>query len=280
MAKLYSAILGESDQYECRPLFLREDDDQITSHPVRAVEIAKWMITAARVATGNRRRVLEDGPDVMNSDDEDSKKEEHGEELHGMYAQGCASLEQTRLTEQQAQAQRAAGYMKDTPGLDTLLSDSSRISTPLPSSANSDDEDWSWMTEGQRKLAEVAKAKLAENPVKALPPPRPATRIPDPEVQAPAKGAEVKVTRTKSKAAAPSRAPADQPTEAKASTRTKGQAKGQAKGQESPETKVSTPIQTRGAVKRKASGAGNLRSGGGSGQTETGVLQMATPSKT
>jgi hypothetical protein len=47
-------------------------------------------------------------------------------------------------------------------------------------------------------------------------------------------------------------------------------------GQESPETKVSHPMVTRG----RASGAGSLRGVVGSGQTEIGVLQMATPSKT
>jgi hypothetical protein len=58
------------------------------------------MITAARVATGNRPRVLEDGPDVMNSDDEDSKTEEHGDKLTGMYVNRCFSLDQARISEQ------------------------------------------------------------------------------------------------------------------------------------------------------------------------------------
>jgi hypothetical protein len=46
-------------------------------------------------------------------------------------------------------------------------------------------------------------------------------------------------------------------------------------GQESPETKVSHPMQTR----RQASRAGGLRSGGGSGQTDTCVASF-NPSKT
>jgi hypothetical protein len=43
------------------------------------------MNIAAQVATGNRRMVLEDGPDKMNSDDDDAPEEEHGDELTGMY---------------------------------------------------------------------------------------------------------------------------------------------------------------------------------------------------
>jgi hypothetical protein len=80
-SELYSMILQGSDSFERPPLFLREDCDQITSHPMWAIEVPKWMITGARIATGNRRRVLENGPDVMNSEDEDAVKEEHGEEL-------------------------------------------------------------------------------------------------------------------------------------------------------------------------------------------------------
>jgi hypothetical protein len=43
------------------------------------------MSTAAQVSLGGRDFVLENGPDVMNSSDEDSKTEEHGEVLTGMY---------------------------------------------------------------------------------------------------------------------------------------------------------------------------------------------------
>jgi hypothetical protein len=40
------------------------------------------------VATGNCRRVLENGPNVMNSDEEDALKEEHGDVLDGCTRQG------------------------------------------------------------------------------------------------------------------------------------------------------------------------------------------------
>jgi hypothetical protein len=51
-------------------------------------KVPGWMNTAAKVATGNRRRVLENGPDVMNSDEEDAIKAEQGDALEGMYTPG------------------------------------------------------------------------------------------------------------------------------------------------------------------------------------------------
>jgi hypothetical protein len=104
----YTAILQAAQSYEHRPIFLREDSEQITSDPVMAEKVPKWMNTAAQVATGNRARVLEDGPDKMNSDEEDAGKEEHGDDLKGVYAPGCSSLDQARMTQAQVAAQKAA----------------------------------------------------------------------------------------------------------------------------------------------------------------------------
>jgi hypothetical protein len=260
-SELYEAILNESDQFECPPLFMREDCDELTSHPVWALKIGQWMITAARVATGSRPRVLEDGPDVMNSDDEDSKKDEHGEELTGMYANGCSTLEEARMTEQQAQVQRASVTFSS--------------SLALPKSTSPTGEDWSWMSEKQRKLAEAAVQLMALS----SPPPRPATRIPEPEFQAPAKAGPLEITKailapavdipeSFTKAVASPRAPADQPTGTKVPPRKKGRAK----GQESPGTKVPPPtvdrppMATRSSTKKQPSGAGGLGGVTGSGQ--------------
>jgi hypothetical protein len=71
----------------------------------------------------------------------------------------------------------------------------------------------------------------------------------------------------KKKAASAQREPADRPKGAKAPPPTKGQ--------ESPVAKATHPMQTR----KRASGAGGLRPGGGSGQTDTCVAQ-GNPSKT
>jgi predicted RNase H-like HicB family nuclease len=103
----YAAILQEAQSYERPPLFLREDSEQITSDPIMAEKELGWMNTAAHVATGNRRRVLEDGPGKMNSDDEDATKEEHGDELTGVYTQG-STLESAKMTQAQVAAQKAA----------------------------------------------------------------------------------------------------------------------------------------------------------------------------
>jgi hypothetical protein len=247
--ELYSAILQASDSYERPPIFLREDCEDITSHQVWSIEVPKWLITAARVATGSRRRVLEDGPDTMNSEDEDAKKEERGDELTGMYAPGRATLEDARLSEEQAQLQRAAASSKDTfrssiPALSAP--EFERKPTPLTTPVNSDDEEMSYE---QRRALNTGKKMAAKSTPKA--------------------------PKVAPKAAAPPQAPADQPKGAKAPTPTKGQAK----GQESPETKVSTPMETRGQAKTKACRAGGMRDVAGSGQMETGVLQAVTPSK-
>jgi hypothetical protein len=78
------------------------------------------------------------------------------------------------------------------------------------------------------------------------------------------------------KAVLSSRAPADQSTGAKDS-----KLKGHAKGQESPGTKVPPPMATQSqTIAKTGSGAGGFRGVDGLGQTEIGVLQMATHSKT
>jgi hypothetical protein len=93
-----------------------------------------------------------------------------------------------------------------------------RKPTPLGTPVNSDEEDVSWDQQRAanlgKKMAGKKKAPYAE-------------RIPDPVVQAPAKGAPLeikKADKSETKAAAPPRAPADQPKGAKAPTPTKGSA--------------------------------------------------------
>jgi hypothetical protein len=68
----YARLFQASQSFENPPLFLKEDSEQITSDPVLAAHVPVWMNTAAQVATGNRKLVLEDGPDKMNSDDDDA----------------------------------------------------------------------------------------------------------------------------------------------------------------------------------------------------------------
>jgi hypothetical protein len=87
--------------------------------------------------------------------------------------------------------------------------------------------------------------------------------VAEPSVQAPAVGKPVQIT----KAAASRQAPAVQPKGAKAPP--------PKKGQESPVAKATHPMSTR----QRASGSGDLRSGGGLGQTDT-CVDLFNPSKT
>jgi hypothetical protein len=69
-------------------VFLKEDNPAITSHPQMSELVPGWMNTASKVATGNRQRVLEDGRDVMNSDDEDALEDVKPDEEQNMYTAG------------------------------------------------------------------------------------------------------------------------------------------------------------------------------------------------
>jgi hypothetical protein len=65
------------------------------------------MNIAAQVSVGSRDLDKEDGPDTMNSSDEESLKEEHGDELTGMFTQGCTAP--VLLSKSETARQRAAG---------------------------------------------------------------------------------------------------------------------------------------------------------------------------
>jgi hypothetical protein len=266
----YASILQASQSFENPPLFLREDCDQIISNPVWSVEVPKWMATAANVATGSRRRVLENGPDVMKSDEEDALKEEHGEELTGMYAPGCASLDQAKLTEEQTQAQRAAPSSPD-------LRVPPRSQSPAYDSSDDDTLDspehiWS-QTKGvyrpnkawKKLLAQMALALPAPEPVRQSTPMTTPVNSDDEGMSGDQRSMAnlgkkmasrgVKTSPPRCPSAPETKAPKPVP-EAKALKPTKGQ--------ESPETKVSKPMETRAKTK-EASRAGGLRGVVGSG---------------
>jgi hypothetical protein len=86
----YSAILRAAQSFERPPIFLKEDSEQITDNPELVDKVPEWMNLVSQVATGNRRRVLEDGPDKMNSDDEEKEDVKPDEEL-SIYAPGMDS---------------------------------------------------------------------------------------------------------------------------------------------------------------------------------------------
>jgi hypothetical protein len=122
---------------------------------------------------------------------------------------------------------------------------SSRQPTPV----SSDTEDNGELTEDQKRCARVGKKKAVAASQRALPAPPPQKMLPGPAAQ--------------------KALPAPEPIpEAKASK--------PMKGQESPVAKATHPMAIR---RQEASRARGLRSGGGSGQTDTRVAK-GNPSKT
>jgi hypothetical protein len=113
----YEAILRESQKFELTPLFLREDCSAVTNDPILAASVPEWLAKSRQVATGNRRRVLEDGADVMSSSDEDDPDMVPDKET-GMYTAemdpkaGPRTLSQAEAMRQRmiAKANRAAGF--------------------------------------------------------------------------------------------------------------------------------------------------------------------------
>jgi hypothetical protein len=64
---------------------MREDSSIIAENEEWSESVPRWMITASRIATGSRRRVLENGPDTMRSSDEDALEYVKPDEEHNMY---------------------------------------------------------------------------------------------------------------------------------------------------------------------------------------------------
>jgi hypothetical protein len=104
----YEVILRESQQFENHPIFVKEDSEQVVNHPVYADKVPEWMAISKQVATGNRRRVLENGEDKMDSDDADDP-DMKPDELTGMYTEEMdPSKGPVLLTQSQVAAQKAA----------------------------------------------------------------------------------------------------------------------------------------------------------------------------
>jgi hypothetical protein len=155
----YTKLLQASQSFEHPPIFLKEDSEQITQDPVMAEKVPVWMTTAAQVATGNRKMVLEDGPDVMNSDDDDALEEEHGDKLTGVYTPGMDPKKgPVVLTQEQAAFQRAAAQ--------ALKAQAQKVpprsQSPIGGSSDEDDpngKEWVWsQTKGVMRKNKFFKA--------------------------------------------------------------------------------------------------------------------------
>jgi hypothetical protein len=60
-------IVSARDSFEHLPLFFASDQEEFKSQ-VDPSKIDEWMSTASQIATGGRRQVPEDSPDVINSE--------------------------------------------------------------------------------------------------------------------------------------------------------------------------------------------------------------------
>jgi hypothetical protein len=270
----YTAILQAAQSYARPPLFLREDSEQITRDPVMSEKVPGWMNTPAQVATGNRKRVLEDGPDKMNSDEEDATKEEHGDELTGVYTPG-ATLESAKMTQAQVAAQKAAAQAQKVPKIP-------RSQAPISGSSGDDDpqgSEYVWsQTKGcmrKNKHFRAPAASASSEKVISLPPP---VSSPAPAALSQKKVSPVVPIKMPSRPPTPVSVPADSPSPKgrKPVAKAVASQKAPAVQKPVPEANASKPMETR---KQAASRAGGLRPVGGSWQTDTCVAQ-GNPSKT
>jgi hypothetical protein len=76
-------IASARDSFEHLPLFFTSDQEELKNQ-VDPSKIDEWMTTAFQIATGGRKQIPEDGPDVMNSE-RHSDNEQHGDQLPGAY---------------------------------------------------------------------------------------------------------------------------------------------------------------------------------------------------
>jgi hypothetical protein len=128
----YAQIIQESQKFENPPLFLGSDCDQIVSDPVWAAKVPEWLCTAERVATGRRKRVLQNGPDTWNSDDEAVADVEPDKELNRYTEEMDPKLGPKVLSQAEAARQRAA---------EKALKNAKPPRPPTPGPGSSDDDD-------------------------------------------------------------------------------------------------------------------------------------------
>jgi hypothetical protein len=286
----YTAILQASQSFENPPIFLKEDSEQITSNPELAEKVPEWMSLATQVSTGSRRRVLENGPDKMKSDEEDDEKMVPDEEPN-MYAPGMdPSKGPIKLSPSQVAAQKAAAK--------ALKNSKVPPRSQSPANGSSDEDDpngseyiWSSSKGYFRKNKHWKGATVTSVPalpasephkalpapeLKALPAPKPQKAPPAPELKmlpapepaprtpTPINSDEDDLSEDQKRAVALGKRMSK-----------KGTTQGTSRTKPTTEAQASHPMATR----KTASRAGGLRSGGGLGQTDTCVVAY-NPSKT
>jgi hypothetical protein len=270
----YEAILRESQKFEITPLFLREDCGPVVNDPYLAANVPEWLAISRQVATGSRRRVLEDGADVMSSSDEDDPKMKP-DELTGVYTAEMDPKAGPRvLSQSQAAFQRAVGRARK----EQMILSVPRVDSPEPedvfptppqvtltkTGGSSDDDTldrpehiWS-ESKGVNRRNKAWSRRLADSAL-ALPEPEP-ERKPTP-LTSPANSEDEGMSEDQRRQIEEAKRMAQRGVkkpvpEAKAPKPTKGQ--------ESPVAKATHPMSTRA---QEASRAGGLRGVVGSGQT-------------
>jgi hypothetical protein len=247
----YEKIYRGSQEYDHPPIFLKEDSDHVLNDDLLSGNVQEWMAISQQVATGSLRRVLENGREVWNSSDEDDE-EMMPDELTGMYtAEMDPKQGPQKLTQRQVALQKAAYRQSSIVSSEISDSDCSPAVLVQESKSIPDYQD---LVEGARKRTSIPRSPSAGNLVA-------------PTIKTWLRAvADPHTSGTKASART---ADVLQPTKEQKAP------KQPVKGQESPVAKATHPMVTR----QRASGAGGLRSGGGSGQTDTCVAQ-GNPSKT
>jgi hypothetical protein len=297
----FSTILQHSQTFENPPQFWREDSEPITSDEFLSEKVPEWMATTKQVATGNRRRVLENGPDKVKSDDEEDP-DMKPDELTGMYTSEMDPEKgPIKLTQAQVAAQKATAHALKASKLPP------RSQTPVDGSSDDDDPNGSQIVWSMSKSVfrrnkhwvdpNAPKALPAPESQKALPAPPSQLALPAPPPQkalpAPRKDEGTPVTRSRAVTGPTSRfeqprkpTPVSSDTEDQ-SEMTEDQKRlarfGKKKAAASPrapadnstkEAKTSHPMATRS---KEASRAGGLRGVVGSGSTGY-VCDKSSPS--
>jgi hypothetical protein len=284
---VYEAILQEMQKFENRPIFLKEDCEQIVSDPIWSEKVPEWMEITKQVATGNRRRVLEDGHDKMNSDHEEIEDMKPDEEPNAYPPGMDPSKGPVMLSSAQATAQRAAAQAQN------RLRVPPRSQSQIGGSSDDDDPDGSENVWSQSKgyfrrnknwRAPKAASQLAlpaPDTQKALPAPNSQLALPAPDRQKALSAPDrqkalpapepMKAQFLPQEKSVPPRRPVSAPRPKKAAASQRAPA-----GKPVEEAKASHPMETR---KQVASRAGSLRSGSGLGSMDT-CVDLFNPSKT
>jgi hypothetical protein len=76
-------IVAARDSFEHQTIFFSSDQEDLKHH-ANPTKDAEWMATASQIATGYRRQVPENGPDVMKSES-DSDNAQHGDVIPDGY---------------------------------------------------------------------------------------------------------------------------------------------------------------------------------------------------